>query len=121
MVVVSYDERIYTLRQLRPIYLAKCHEGHQGIRKTRARARQYIYGPGLSIDIANYVEDCNLCIKFSSVRQEPAVEFPLPDGPWEELACDIFLEFQGKYYLVIIDYYSHWIEAIPLPVRPPRR
>ena len=99
--------------QLRPTHLAKRHEGHQGIGKTRARARQCIYSPGLSIDIANYVEGCNVCIKFSFVRQEPAVEFPLPDGPWEEAACDLF-EFQGKHYLVVIDYYSRWIKAIPL-------
>jgi len=118
--IIFYDGRTYIPRQLCPTYLAKCHEGHQGIGKTRARARQCIYWPGLSIDIANHVEGCNTCIKFSSVRQEPAVEFPLPDGPWEELACDLF-EFQGKHYLVIIDYYSRWIDAIPLPIRPPRR
>ena len=37
----------------------------------------------------------------------------MPDEPWKELAGDLF-EFFGRHYLVVVDYYSRWIEAIPL-------
>jgi len=104
---------MYVPCPVRPVYLAKCHEGHQGIEKTRARARQFIYWPGLSVEIGTFVDNCNVCIKFSSVRHEPVVEFPLPGGPWEELACDLF-EFYGKHYLIVVDYYPRWIEAVPV-------
>jgi len=103
---------------LRLRYLAKSHEAHQGVGKTRARTRQYIYLPGLSVDIERYLSQCNVCIKFSPLQHEPTIEFPLPDGPWEELACDLF-EFLGRHYLVVV-YYSRWIEAIPLSAQTSR-
>ena len=32
-----------------------------------------------------------------------------PDRPWSQLAADLF-EFKGEHYLVLVDYYSDWIE-----------
>ena len=37
----------------------------------------------------------------------------VPDRPWSKLSVDIF-ELQGQKYLVIVDYYSGFIEIDPL-------
>ena len=33
----------------------------------------------------------------------------IPDRPWSKIAADPF-EFKGEHYLVLVDYYSDWIE-----------
>ena len=37
----------------------------------------------------------------------------LPSCPWSEVGADIFI-FKGQPYLILVDYYSRWIEALPV-------
>ena len=37
----------------------------------------------------------------------------IPEGPWVEICSDIFI-FRGQQYLLVVDYYSKWIEARPI-------
>ena len=37
-----------------------------------------------------------------------------PSRPWERLGLDLF-ENEGKIFLIVVDYYSRWIEIKPLP------
>jgi hypothetical protein len=37
-----------------------------------------------------------------------------PSRPWERIGTDLF-EYQNKTYILVVDYYSRWIEARPLP------
>ena len=42
----------------------------------------------------------------------PIYSTPLPNGPWEYLALDMYGPFRtGGYALVLIDYYSRWAEV----------
>ena len=41
--------------------LKKIHEGHLGIEKCQARARQLIYWPNINNDIKNYTGQCGTC------------------------------------------------------------
>jgi len=50
------------------------------------------------------------CIKAGRIKHQPAEDLMLPKGPWIEVGTDIF-EFQNKIYLLMIDYYSKWIEV----------
>ena len=40
----------------------------------------------------------------------PLLQSPLPKHPWEKVASDIF-EFKGTSYLLVVDYFSRFIEV----------
>ncbi|MCG7878633.1 MAG: RNase H-like domain-containing protein [Candidatus Thiodiazotropha endolucinida] len=93
--------------------LSKIHGAHQGITKCRERAKSSVYWPGLSKDIENMVKKCDICAKSQNDHAEPLLCTPLPERPWEKLGTDIF-HWKGHNYLLVIDYYSRFIEIAKL-------
>ena len=102
--------RLVIPQVLRKEMLERIHQGHQGIVKCRALARSCIWWPGLSKEIASLVENCPACEKFRSVPPEPLNPTPTPDYAWQKVGSDIF-DWQGENYLLLVDYYSRWIEV----------
>ena len=117
--LLLYDARIYIPECLREKYLELCHEGHQGITKCRRRAQRHFWWPGVSSDIATYISRCNVCIMHGNVKHQPMHESVLPSIPWEVIGSDVFT-FDGELYLVMIDYYTKWIEAVPIVAQTSR-
>ena len=105
--ILLYDERIVIPRPMR-LDILDCI--HQGITKYRARARTSVWWPGLSTMIEQMVSKCVTCAKDRPVPTEPLMASSFPSRPWERLAMDLF-ELHGKVYLIVIDYYSRWIES----------
>ncbi|KAF6027134.1 hypothetical protein EB796_014556 [Bugula neritina] len=76
-------------------------------------ARTNIYGPGMRADRRRYIDGCSKCIihrKMKTLSMNPS---KLPDPPWHTLELDLF-EYKSKDYLLMIDYYSRWIEVIEI-------
>lgn len=59
------------------------------------------------------MRSCSECIKFQSQRAEPLKSSPMPSLPWKRIATDLF-EWKKTTYLLIVDYYSRWIEIARL-------
>ena len=93
--------------------LDKLHVGHQYIRKCRERAKQAVWWPGISKQLEKLVSECPNCIKFQVLRVEPLIPSPLPNLPWQKIGTNLF-EWDKTTYLLIIDYYSYWIEIAKL-------
>jgi len=54
------------------------------------------------------------CAEFqASNPQQPLQTHKIPDRPWSRLAADLFT-LQSKDYIVLVDYYSDFIEVSPL-------
>ena len=85
------------------------HEGHIGISKCRSRANQAVWWPGLSKQIEKMVSACHTCAKVRSEPKETLMSASFPSCPWERVGVDLF-ELHGKVYIVIVDYYSRWVE-----------
>ena len=107
--LLLYDTRIVIPRALRLDVLNKLHEGHMGITKTRALATSSVWWPYLSSQIEEMVQKCFTCSKHRVDHKEPLLPSSLPGRPWSRLGIDFF-EFQGKTFIVVVDYYSRWIE-----------
>ena len=58
---------------------------------------------------ANGFQVRHLC-KIRPVPTEPLMASSFPSRPWERLAMELF-ELHGKGYLIVIEYYSRWIES----------
>ena len=93
--------------------LKKLHVGHQGIRKCRERAKQAVWWPGISKQLEKLIRECPKCIKFRVQRAEPLIPSALPSLPWQKVGTDLF-EWERNTYLLIVDYYSRWIEIAKL-------
>ena len=89
------------------------HDGHFGIQRMRERAIRSVYWPGISAQIAEMVKNCRICAKNKPERAEPLKPTPLPDRPWKKVGADLF-QIRGSNYLVVVDYYSRYIEMAKL-------
>ena len=108
--ILFCDDRILVPRSMRKTILDKLHESHIGIVKTKERARKLVFWPGMSRDIEEYILKCKVCQKYQPNNQkEPMIPHQIPNRAWKKLGCDLF-EYDGKKYLLVIDYYSKYLE-----------
>ena len=95
--------------------MTKIHAGHTGIEKSKAKARNAVYWPNMTRDIENYVGNCKECLKYQAAQpKEPMTLREVPELPWQFVASDIG-EYGNTIFLVVIDYYSKYIEAQKMP------
>ncbi len=94
--------------KMRKDILANLHSSHQGIERTKRRARQAVYWPGINSDIKNTVEACEPCQTYRpSQCKEPIVSDPIPSQPFVDTSADLF-SYGTNHYLVYVDRYSGW-------------
>ena len=111
--IVLKGTQIVVPRQLRT-EMTKAHTGHLGIVKTKARAREAMWWPGMNADLEKWVSNCQTCtIHQNQQRSEPLLSSPLPGRPWERVAADLF-QFRDRHYLILVDYYSRFPEVYHL-------
>ena len=91
--------------------LSRLHEGHFSLDKCRKRAQYSVWWPEISRELGEFVDRCSFCqVHKRRNKSQPMKATPLPDRPWQRLGADL-CEWQGKMYLVLIDYFSRWIEV----------
>ena len=105
--------RIVIPRELRHEILHKLHNGQQGIVKCRLSARESVWWPGISEDINTFIHNCDSCCRDFPIATQPMIPTKLPERPCEKVTSDLF-ELKGTPYIVIVDYFSHYIEILKL-------
>nr|XP_050038399.1 uncharacterized protein K02A2.6-like [Dermacentor andersoni] len=111
--VLLKDARIVIPSSLRPAVLTLFHEGHPGINRTKALARESVWWPGISTDIASLVANCEQCASTRVNFSEPLLSTALPGHPWEFLGMDLF-HLNGQTFVLVVDYYSRFPEVVTL-------
>ena len=88
------------------VILDLLHESHLGIEKTRSRARDILFWPGMSRDIEARIQNCSKCAEYSRKQQkEKMIPHPIPERPMQKIGVDIFT-YGGNDYVCVVDYYS---------------
>ena len=73
-------------------------------------ASRCVWWPGLRSELKQLCESCSHCLtRSTSQRAEPLRPTPLPSRPWEKLGMDL-CTWNNREFLVVVDYYSRWIE-----------
>ncbi|KAF4525953.1 hypothetical protein B566_EDAN000744, partial [Ephemera danica] len=108
--LLMFRSRLVIPKILRKEILACLHEGHMGVVKTKLHARATVYWPGLSRDIEHIIQKCQICTCNNPIRKEPMILRKSATQPWHRICMDI-AEYEGKYYLVMVDTYSRYIEV----------
>ena len=104
--------------------LRRCHDdpvgGHLGYEKSLHKLHQEAFWVSMSRDVEQY---CRECVKCNESKPPAPIRAPMtsiPIGrPWQMVAIDV-LEVpvssnNNRYLLVLQDYFTKWVEVVPMP------
>ena len=112
--ILLKQDKIIIPPSLREKMLEKIHQSHFGMEKCNRRAMDIIFWPQMNEQIKAVVSKCNTCQEYQmSNPKEPMVHVPVPSRPWEMVATDLF-QWEQSNYMVVVDYYSKYIEVAKL-------
>lgn len=104
--------RIIIPTSLRETVLQELHEGHPGIVKMKQLSRNYVWWETVDADIERVCAQCQACrSQRAAPPSVPLHSWPWPEEPWARLNLDFLGPFNNKYYLIIVDAHSKWIEV----------
>ena len=96
--------------------------GHFGFKKTLSKIQSRFYWPGYRMDVQIWCAKCIVCHERKGPnRRNRGPLKPINIGvPFEKVGMDILGPFPvtargNKFVLVIMDYFTKWPEAIPIP------
>lgn len=96
--------------------------GHFGVQKTLSRVRKQFYWLDCSRDIERYCLTCAICASRHGPRrkQRSPLQTDVVGSPFERVGIDILgplprTERNNQYVLVVMDYFTKWPEALPIP------
>ena len=90
------------------------HYAHSGVVSTLSQARECIYWPGMSSEIKQFIETCDVCRAYDKRRPKENKRRPketlIPhERPWAKVGVDLF-SYKSRNYLICVDYYSSFWE-----------
>uniref|UniRef100_A0A8C2HNG3 Gypsy retrotransposon integrase-like protein 1 n=1 Tax=Cyprinus carpio TaxID=7962 RepID=A0A8C2HNG3_CYPCA len=108
--IIFKGEKIVVPTSFRSDMLSRVHASHLGVEKTKQRARDIMFWPGMGKEIENIVRKCSICLTYRpSNTKEPMISHKVPDRPWQVVATNLFT-WSNEDYLVTVDYYSRYFE-----------
>lgn len=112
---IIWGYRIVIPRSLRELVLTEIHDGHPGIVKMKQIARNYVWWENIDADIERVARECVACRELRPAPPAaPLHSWPWPAEPWSRLHLDFLGPFNNKYFFVLIDAHSKWIEVEPV-------
>ncbi|BES95665.1 Hypothetical Protein NTJ_08473 [Nesidiocoris tenuis] len=106
--------RVIVPASMRENILEVLHGTHLGTTKMKGLARSYFWWPCLDQQIEEITSNCNVCIQSRSDPPKSKLQtWPWPSRPWTRIHIDFLGPINAKYFLVVYDAHSKWIECFP--------
>ena len=89
--ILMKNSKVLIPETLKQKYLRQIHQGHQGIKACRSRAREFVFWININKDIEELVQKCCLCQSqqnSTSSIQKCVSEFP--PHPWHMIGSYLF-------------------------------
>ena len=65
----------------------------------------------MNAEVSDQIKQCSICNEFQAKNQKfPMQSHELPDHPWSRVAADQ-IRLHGKEYMVLVDFYSDFMEV----------
>ena len=104
--ILFFGERLLVPSSMKTEYLRRIHEGHIGITKSQAKAKDCLYWNGMMKDISEYIGDCRECLVNARANpDEPMLSHSTPCSPWQLVSTDLF-ELGNQKYILVADNFS---------------
>ena len=109
----KWGNRVVVPQAGRNKVMEQLHDGHPGTSRMKSLARSFVWWPQMDDDIADRVKSCNQC-QLTRHAPQPAPLHPWewPDLPWVRLHIDYAGPYLGKWFLVVVDAHSKWLEVM---------
>lgn len=109
--LVYYNRRLIVPKKLRKNILRLLHETHLGFIKISKIAKELFYWPAITADMKSFISECKICNKYAKSQQRKTIiNHQIPELPFNKVGIDI-AEYEGKNYLILVDYFSKWLEV----------
>ena len=94
--------------------------GHQSVAKTLDRLCREAYWVDMAKHVEEHCRKCTVCQKSKLTMPQRAPLQNIPIGqPWQMIAIDVLKvplsTNSNQYLLVLQDYFTKWVDAIPMP------
>ncbi len=105
------SDRVIVPESLRSDTLRKIHSAHLGVVKSKSRARDVLFWPGMAAQIEDLVQKCGICAQHRPNNpKEPLISHPPTSRPWEKIGVDL-CTCEDREYLIMVDYFSKYPEV----------
>ena len=109
--VLFRGQRVIIPKSMRASTLVKIHRSHLGVHGCTRRARDVVFWPGMTADIKQHVEKCEVCRSMETRQQKETLKsHEVPNRPWGKVGTDL-CHIDGKDYLITVDYFSNFAEV----------
>ncbi|RUS87639.1 hypothetical protein EGW08_004624 [Elysia chlorotica] len=113
--LITKGERVLIPKSLRKEIKDKLHAAHMASESMLRRARKTVFWPGMTAEIKQMADNCTACQETKPRNQKESLkQHAKGASPWEKVATDLF-HIKGRDYLVLVDYFSNFIEVDYLP------
>ena len=97
-------------KSLRRDLIPQLHYAHSGVVSTLLQARECIYWLGMSSEIKQFIETCDVCRAYDKRQpKETLISHEVRERPLAKVRVDLF-SYRSRNYLICVDYYSSFWE-----------